>query len=399
MSIKSKDERVEVIPTATEVIKNRIFGMPTTKMNRHQRVSFTAMIKISYDQLMEDPNKTTFEFPIHDFFEMIGITPERKQSHLFTKVFVDEDGWEQESDEYALETTLKSLVGKSIDMRYKDNKNETYKIQKTALVSHIELTREKITFRFDEWVREKIYALENFYIMKLPIIASFKKGYTVTLFEQVEQRRAFRKWEISVNALRQIFGIGDKEYSLYSNFRRKVIMSSIEEINEKTNYTIKMNSKKQGRKITKIIFTWHIDSTKDKFKEWQEHMRNNFKNVDLLDWGVGTDPVKHLIAISEDGLLYNKRNPKVVYKSQDAARIWRFMYDNQYKLLIKKVTHDFAVEAKDVEKYYGKDFFFGGDRYTNITLVEAVEDKYRVTFYSGGQMILTKDDLIKGILY
>jgi hypothetical protein len=395
----SPETKKEFIPTKKEVIKNRVFGMPTTKLTRHQRVAFTAMVKIAYDTLMSDPKKITFEYDVKDFFEMIGITKERKQSHLFTKMFIDEEGWEQASSEYSLEKTLKNLVNKSIDMRYKNEDGKTYKIETTALLSHVKLTREKIVFRFDEWVREKIYVIDNSYVMQLPIIASLKSGYSVTLFEQLEQRRDFNVWQISTKALRQIFGLEDNKYKLFSDFRKFVIEAAKKELETKTNYIIKIEYKKEGRKIIKIIFTWYIETAKDKFTEWKQYMRENFINIDLLDWGVGSDPDKHLIAINKSGLIYNKRNPDFVYKSQDATRIWRFMYDNQYKLLIKKVTHDFAEESEDTQKYYGKDFFFGGDRYTNITLIEIVEDKYRVTFYSEVQMILTKDDLIKGILY
>ena len=40
MNIPKTEKNKEVIATPVEVIKNRIFDMPTTNTNRHQRVSF-----------------------------------------------------------------------------------------------------------------------------------------------------------------------------------------------------------------------------------------------------------------------------------------------------------------------------------------------------------------------
>jgi len=210
MSIKTK----MVNPTKDEVYKNRIFGMPTTKLSRNQRVSFTAMIKIAFDELKKDSETITFEYPVDNFFEMIGIKQERKQSHLFTQTYIDEESWVQEKDDYSLERTLKDLVNKSIDFRHKDSSG-LYEVSSTALISHFSLTREKVTFRFDEWVRNRIPIESNGYIMKLPIIASFKSGYSVVLFEQLEQRRDFKKWITSKNMLRTIFGIEENKYKVW----------------------------------------------------------------------------------------------------------------------------------------------------------------------------------------
>ena len=114
--------------------------MPTTRMTRHQRVAFTAMIKIAYDELKQNNDKQTFESPTDKFFKLIGITEKRKSSKLFTKTFI-KNGWEMESEEYALEKTLKALVNKSIDMRYKDADGKVYKSESIALISYFKLTK------------------------------------------------------------------------------------------------------------------------------------------------------------------------------------------------------------------------------------------------------------------
>ena len=390
----------EIVPTSTEVIKNRVFGMPTTKMTRHQKVSFTSMIKIAYDMLSEDKEKTTFEYPTKDFFQMIGITQERKQSHLFTKTFIDEENWEQESDEYSLERTLKSLVSKSIDLRHKGEGGKTYQVESVALLSYFSLTKEKIIFRFDEWVRERIYITDNAYIMKLPIIATFKSVHTVTLFEQLEQRRSFRRWEVSVGVMKKIFGLEEGEYTLFADFRRYVLNIAKEEINQKTKYSLKSEFIKKGRKIDKIVFTWHINKTS--LMEFQEFIRANFINIPLVEIKSQEDDTLHCIKVSEKGKLYNSNNKTLFnYPTARAKVLWKWMYDNQDRLLIKdpddkKETSPF--KEKYFTKYYGKDFILDGEMYKNIILITPVKTKLKIKFYQGELLLISEEDFLTGVL-
>lgn len=393
-----------LVQSENEVIKNRIFGMPTTKMTRHQRVSFTAMIKIAYDQLTNNPEMTSFEYPVNDFFEMIGISKKRKQGHLFSKVFIDDEGWEQEDDEYSLEKSLSEIIGTSINMRHKDPDGKTYRVEKTVLISHFSLTREKVIFRFDEWVRKNIPAVNNVYIMKLPIIASLKSGYTVTLFEQLEQRRDFRKWEISTGNLRLIYGLEENKYKKFSDFRKHIIELSLNEINEKTNYSLAVKYKKKGRTIDKIIFTWHLEKDANSYEQWRSFVRETFTEVPLLKSRVGGSKEQHLIKLNDKGLLYNEYNPGYVYSSTEAEVLWKYMFDNQELLLIRNHTKNDTVDnklvnQKDYSTFIGKDYFFDNELYTNIILITPTKNKLKVKFYDGNTFIITESELKEGIQF
>ena len=386
------DKNKKFLPGPKEVIKNRVFGMPTSKLTRHQRVSFTALIKIAYDNLTKNPNMTTFEFDTKEFFKMIGISPKRKQSHLFSKIFVDDEGWEQTSEEYSLEKALNQLVNKSIDMRYKDDDGETYKVESISLVSYISLTRSKIIFRFDEWVREKIYVINNSYVMKMPIIASLKSGYSVTLFEQIEQRRDFKRWEISVNALRKIFGLEDSKYQKFSDFRKFVLESAEKEIEEKTSYNIRYEYKKTGRKISKVIITWYINKTS--LIWFQEFMRSKFINTPLFKTKAQDGSI-HVIQISTNGMLYNGNDPDYYYPTEKAKELWKWMYEHQDHLLIKdKATATAEFNEDDFSKYYGADLLLDGEMYNNIILITPTKSKLKVKFYSGEMVVMSENEFM-----
>jgi len=400
MDIEDVKKKNELTPGKNEVLKNRVFGMPMTKMTRHQRVSFTAMVKIAYDTLRENPEQQNFEYDTKEFMNMIGITKERKQSHLFSKMFIDDTETERESEEYALEKTLRQLITKEIVFRFKNEEGKTYKVEATALLSYFKLTREKILFRFDEWIRSRILTTNNVYIMKIPIIASFKSGYTVTLFEQLEQRRDFKRWEVEVNILRQIFGLEDEKYTRFSNFRARVLDVALKEINKKTDYTLSYELHKVGRKVEKVIFTWRIE--KNTFVEWKEFMRKNFVDTPLVELP-GQDKTMHLIQISESGKLYNARKPDVYYSTKKADTIWRWMYDNQNLLIThqKRMLKDKDYSGKDWTEYYGKDLLYDDEMFNHIIRITPTQkyNKIKIQFQSGEMIIMDEEEFKESVIF
>jgi len=390
----------DLIPGEKEVLKNRVFGMPTTKMTRHQRVSFTAMVKIAYDILSENQDQKVFEYDTQEFMKMIGITKKRKQSRLFTKIFVDEEGWEQESEEYSLEKTLRELITKEIVFRFKDDTGKTYKVEATALLAYFKLTRDKVTFEFSEWIRSRILTTNNAYIMKIPIIASFKSGYTVTLFEQLEQRRDFKRWEVSVKVLRKIFGLDDEKYKRFGNFRARVLEVAKKEINEKTNYTLAYELTKVGKRVEKIIFTWYVN--KNSFVEWKEFMRKNFVDTPLVEIP-GQDKTMHLIQIAKDGKLYNARKPDMYYSTEKADTLWRWMHDHQNLLIThqKRMLKDKDYTGKDYTEFYGKDLMFDDEMFHHIILITPTQkhNKIKIQFETGEMIIMDEDEFKSSVIF
>ena len=396
------DEKQYLVPSKTEVIKNRHFGMPLSSMTRHQRVAFSAMIKIAYEEKLKyGEEKNKFTFPTNKFFELLGIDNKvRKHSHLFTKYHIEDDT-KVESGGYSLQHTLEGLRSKVLDMKYKDEKGELYEIEGTVLLSYFKLNRKEVTFSFGTWIDERVLTVGNAYIMQMPIIASFKSTYTVALYEQIEQRKDFYRWEVSVKSFRQIMGIPKDKYSLLSNLKKFVLNKAIQEINSKTDYKVGFNQLKKGRRVEKFIFSW-TNKKKEAtiFDDFKQFIRKYFANKDLLDYRVGKDPKKHLIRVGENGLLYNARNPDYVYSAVDASRIWKFLYENQ-EMIIAKQDVDELVETKDKDysAYYGKDFLFANEMYQNIVSIFPVSQKLKVSFYDGSVMILSEDELNKGIIY
>jgi hypothetical protein len=318
-------EKELLIPSKTEVIKNRDFGRIKGHLTRHQRVAFASFIKNSYLQMVENdnPEMRYFEVPLHKFREELGIN--------HRNIFSETD--ELETKEYSLENQLKQLMTKTLEWRYKDEKGKTLRVKHSVMLSDFEIDSDKqiVKYSLGNFLQDKVLCYGNAYISEMPIIASFRSGYSVALHEQLEQRKAFQKWKIEVEEFRILMGILPDEYNAVFDLKRRVINPALEEIEKNTEYfNLKYKSIKNGRSISHFEFTWGIDK-----KEKEHKGQKNFASVDdeieslknkvfkineytckLIDIVVGTDSSEYVAKIeTSDG---RKANVKLCNDIEDS---------------------------------------------------------------------------------
>lgn len=263
-------EKELLIPSKTEVIKNRDFGRIKGHLTRHQRVAFASFIKNSYLQMVENdnPEMRYFEVPLHQFREELGIN--------HRNIFSETD--ELETKEYSLENQLKQLMTKTLEWRYKDEKGKTLRVKHSVMLSDFEIDSNKqiVKYSLGNFLQDKVLCYGNAYISEMPIIASFRSGYSVALHEHLEQRKQFQKWKIEVEEFRILMGILPDEYNAVFDLKRRVINPALEEIEKNTEYfNLKYKSIKNGRSISHFEFTWGIDK-----KEKEHKGQKNFASVD-----------------------------------------------------------------------------------------------------------------------
>ncbi len=304
-------EKELLIPSKTEVVKNRDFGRIKGHLTRHQRVAFASFIKNSYLQMIENdnPEMRYFEVPLSQFREELGIN--------HRNIFSETD--ELETKEYSLENQLKQLMTKTLEWRYKDEKGKTLRVKHSVMLSDFEIDSNKqiVKYSLGNFLQDKVLCYGNAYISEMPIIASFRSGYSVALHEQLEQRKSFQKWKVETEEFRTLLGILPNEYERIFDLKRFVINPAINEIEKNTEYfNLKYKSIKNGRSISHFEFTWGIDK-----KEKEHKGQKNFASVDdemeslknkvfkineytckLIDIVVGTESIEYVAKIeTSDG--------------------------------------------------------------------------------------------------
>ena len=297
-----------IVPSNTEVVRSRDFGRVKGHLTRNQRVGFVSLIKNAYLVTLEENNKEMrdFEIPLNTILNDMGINHDN--------IFEDKS-----STTVSLEKSLDELTEKKFEWRYKDESGKIVRSGKAVMISDFDIDKNKRTVKFtlSKFVHDRLICYGNAYISEMPILASFRSGYSVALHEQLEQRKSFQKWKVETEEFKTLMGITEDEYPRIGNLQLRVINVAINEIEKNTEYfNLKYKSIKNGRSISHFEFTWGIDK-----KEREHKGQKNFSTVDdeieslknkifkineykckLIDIVVGTDSSEYVAKIeTSDG--------------------------------------------------------------------------------------------------
>jgi len=89
---------------------------------------------------------------------------------------------------------------------------------------------------------------------KLENILSLKSKYSIRLYEILKSNLFKKHIEIELEELKNMVCAKEKAYSIYNNFKTKVILQAYKELAEKTDISFEFEEIKTGRKVTSIKF-------------------------------------------------------------------------------------------------------------------------------------------------
>ena len=105
---------------------------------------------------------------------------------------------------------------------------------------------------------------------KFSNIMNFINFYSLRIYEIVKQYEKLGKRTISVEDLRYMLGLSEKQYKRYHNFKLRILSPAIEAINRETDIKITFREEKEGAKINNIVFYIVSQRTNHKQKELLE---------------------------------------------------------------------------------------------------------------------------------
>lgn len=160
-----------------------------------------------------------------------------------------------------------------------------------------------IEVRFDKALKPYLLGLKSYFTQyELEKIINFKSGYSMRIFEllKMEQFKADKNGCFSRNfeydEFRGFLGVEKDEYREFSDFRKRVIESSIKDINANPDIRItQVDYPKTGRKISHIVF--HCEKAKQLQLEVDEPLPK-FEIVEKPK--EHPDYIKELLAIGID---------------------------------------------------------------------------------------------------
>jgi plasmid replication initiation protein len=169
---------------------------------------------------------------------------------------------------------------------------------------------------------------------RLSNILSLKSTYSIRMYELMKKWQHLGKWECPVESLREKIGATTKTYSLYGNFKNRVLSFAIEEINEKTDLYITFKEIKKGRKVEKIEFS--IQHFKEK------EIQISKMGIEKITTNSANEIKKRL-----NGLAQNYSFDKVYFADiySIALNIWQDQAEIELGLLVKYINNESTIKT------------------------------------------------------
>lgn len=153
-----------------------------------------------------------------------------------------------------LKKATAGLVSKTANIQESDGELQ---ISFLASAKHYNKGMKKgmIRFRFDPALKPYLLQLkEKFTAFRLENTLNLRSVYAIRVYELLKQYEGIKKRKIDLQEFRDILGIKNTEYKLYTNFKSRVIYSAQRELKKKTDISFEFEEIKTGRSVTAILF-------------------------------------------------------------------------------------------------------------------------------------------------
>ena len=156
-------------------------------------------------------------------------------------------------------------------------------------------------------------------------IAGINSGYGIRIYELLVQYRQIGKREISVENLRTMLELG-KKYPLFADFKKRVIDTAVDQINEYSPLRVTYEQKKTGRKVTHITFSFK-EKTRSIGQESKDIPKEFYKLTDaqINMFGNQLSRLHELSHLALEGESYEILASKIKEKLRDPKQQKQFL--------------------------------------------------------------------------
>lgn len=166
---------------------------------------------------------------------------------------------ERQSAYDALQSASDSLFERRLSYKTIDPVTGRQAIYKSRWVSKVGYVKEAATVQLifaPDILPLFIKLEEKFTKYELKQISQLTSVYAIRLYELLIRWRSTGRLYIKINELRNKLGLSDEEYIQMGDFKKRVLNTAIEQINEFTDIEVNYTQKKEGRSITDIDFVF-----------------------------------------------------------------------------------------------------------------------------------------------
>jgi plasmid replication initiation protein len=162
-------------------------------------------------------------------------------------------GWDESNNIERLQGVLRKLATTAVEFNMMEDGKEVWRVM--SMLSYGEIKDGTCTYRYDEYLAERLYDPEIYATINIGIQRRFEGSYALTLYENCLRYKVVGStgwWEL--NRFKKIVGATAPMYNEFKYLKRDVIIKPVEEINRISDIQLVPEFQKQGRKVTAVRF-------------------------------------------------------------------------------------------------------------------------------------------------
>ena len=197
-----------------------------------QRKLANVLLFNAYDQLVQ---RRTHTIPVAIMCTMLGWDGSNKMEHL--------------------KDALRSLTSTSIEFNLKEDGKDVWRVM--SMLSFGEIKNGVCTYRYDEFLAERLYDPAIYAMINLHVQRKFDSGQALNLYENCLRFKntgtGSTGWW-SLPFLRSVIGATSSHYDDFRRLNAKAIKPAVEQVNRESDIVLTAEAKKEGRTVVSMRF-------------------------------------------------------------------------------------------------------------------------------------------------
>lgn len=216
---------------SNDQVKKHVAAIHTSgEMSLLERKTANVLLLNAYDALL---TKRTHTLPVKHLCAMLG--------------------WDESNNIERLQDVLRQLACTSVEFNMMEDGKQVWRVM--SMLSYGEVKDGTCTYRYDEYLAERLYDPEIYATINIGVQRRFEGGYALTLYENCLRYKSVGStgwWELS--RFRRIMGAEAVLYDVFYRLNERVIKPSVKEINRVSDIQLEPEFQKQGRKVSAVRF-------------------------------------------------------------------------------------------------------------------------------------------------
>jgi len=155
----------------------------------------------------------------------------------------------------AIKDALKGLLSTVIEWNLVNDKTGQEDWTASSILASVSLQGPTCLYAYSPRMKQLLHSPSMFGKINLFIQSKFKSSYGLALYENCGRYRglAHTKW-FEMELFRKLMGVPEGKYTIFRDFKRRVLDKSIEEVNTYSDMHVEAELQREGRVVTKIRF-------------------------------------------------------------------------------------------------------------------------------------------------